>query len=204
MNTESREMGEQEALMAELNGITRRKAAGIVHEWLLAHGERDEADIGPAAVLKDLYDCHECVNHVAQVYVKGIMGDSSPVFGMQEILSSREAAETAERACNAAKRRRLPGIHRCSEGKHIAIGSVKPEQYDCIMDLRSREEYEESHLPGAVTVPLEEFVMNPLGYGVKPEERILFVCTMGVKSRIASEKAAEAGFRDVWYTGTKE
>ena len=37
-------------------------------------GEEDESDWSAAERLQDLYSCHVCLNHIAQVYVKGIMG----------------------------------------------------------------------------------------------------------------------------------
>ena len=61
-------------LARALTGAARKTAARLVHEWLLSvRGEPDEPDIGPALVLADIYDCHACVDHIGQVYVKGIM-----------------------------------------------------------------------------------------------------------------------------------
>ena len=54
--------------------VVRKKAAKILHMYLLnVMHVKDEDDISPASVMKDLYDCRVCVNHIAQVYLKGIM-----------------------------------------------------------------------------------------------------------------------------------
>ena len=54
--------------------LIRSQAARIIHDFLKKElHEPDEPDWGDAGRLKDLYDCHVCVNHIAQVCVKGIM-----------------------------------------------------------------------------------------------------------------------------------
>lgn len=54
--------------------VVRKKAAKIFHMYLLnVMHVKDEDDISPASIMKDLYDCRVCVNHIAQVYLKGIM-----------------------------------------------------------------------------------------------------------------------------------
>ena len=54
--------------------ILRKDAAKILHLYLKNIRQvKDEEDISPAAVLKDLYDCRVCADHIAQVFIKGIM-----------------------------------------------------------------------------------------------------------------------------------
>ncbi len=118
----------QDLLEAE-KPLLRRQAARILHEFLRKEcGEADEADWGSAGELADLYDCRVCVNHVAQVYAKGIMGPMScklervcetservpeenqekiKLFGMEKKVSHREAAVITARALDR-KRRRKP------------------------------------------------------------------------------------------------
>lgn len=69
---------EQDILWAD-RLIERRNAARIVHEFLrIELREQDERDIRKANVLTDLYDCKVCANHIAQVYLKGIMPSKEP------------------------------------------------------------------------------------------------------------------------------
>jgi hypothetical protein len=54
--------------------VSRKVMARIFHMYLLKEkGVSDLTDIGEAAELRDLYDCRVCANHVAQVYLRGIM-----------------------------------------------------------------------------------------------------------------------------------
>ncbi len=54
--------------------ITRKNAARILHMYLLkVRGISDISGIEKAHVLRDLFDCRVCANHVAQMYLRGIM-----------------------------------------------------------------------------------------------------------------------------------
>ncbi len=54
--------------------ISRKNVARILHMYLLkVRLISDLPDISRASALKDLYDCRICANHVAQVYLRGIM-----------------------------------------------------------------------------------------------------------------------------------
>ena len=55
-------------------GMTRAKLAKIIHKYIKDDkGIGDLNDISGAAVLKDLYDCRVCVDHIAQVYLRGLV-----------------------------------------------------------------------------------------------------------------------------------
>lgn len=60
--------------------IDRKSAARIVHGYIrIELNIPDLSDISKASVLRDLYDCRICVNHIAQVYLRGLMeGKSIP------------------------------------------------------------------------------------------------------------------------------
>ena len=56
------------------NSLNRQTAARIIHEFMkIELGMPDLQDISAANELADLYTCHTCVNHIAQVYLRGIM-----------------------------------------------------------------------------------------------------------------------------------
>ena len=94
-------------LARALTGAARKTAARLVHEWLLSvRGEPDEPDIGPALVLADIYDCHACVQHIGQVYVKGIMDARGGRFDVRGIVDAYEASEIAARAAEPTRRRK--------------------------------------------------------------------------------------------------
>lgn len=55
--------------------ITRKNIARIIHMYLLKQKRiPDLQDISKAFELRDLYDCRVCANHVAQIYLRGIIG----------------------------------------------------------------------------------------------------------------------------------
>ncbi|MBO4637164.1 MAG: hypothetical protein J5685_08485 [Clostridiales bacterium] len=63
-----------EDLLFKDRTITRKNAARIIHMYLLkVSGLSDISGISGAEKLRDLYDCRVCTNHVAQVYLRGIM-----------------------------------------------------------------------------------------------------------------------------------
>ena len=54
--------------------LCRLDAAIMLHTYMReVVGIPDLEDISGAAVLKDLYDCRKCVNHIAQVYLRGLI-----------------------------------------------------------------------------------------------------------------------------------
>lgn len=65
---------EQDVLWADRT-INRKRAAAIVHNFLQKILRlQDLQDISRAEIVNDLYDCRVCANHIAQVYLRDIMG----------------------------------------------------------------------------------------------------------------------------------
>ena len=65
---------EQEDELFKEEEINRKTVARILHMYLLKEKEiPDIKDISKAQVLRDLYDCRVCANHVAQIFLTGIM-----------------------------------------------------------------------------------------------------------------------------------
>ena len=57
------------------NLLDRRTAARIIHRYMkIELGVSDLTDISAANVLADLYTCGACVNDVAQIFLREIMG----------------------------------------------------------------------------------------------------------------------------------
>ena len=95
--------------------LTRKICAVILHGYLQRTlKEKDEIDISPAMVLKDIYDCRICANHIAQVYVKGIMEEGKRVadivlFDLDKNVSGEEAEGYINLAITPSLRnRKLP------------------------------------------------------------------------------------------------
>jgi hypothetical protein len=67
--------------------MKRIDAARILHLYMLhVLHIPDLTDISGAEVLKDLYDCRVCVNHIAQVFLRGVMDAVRIPAGGKEIL----------------------------------------------------------------------------------------------------------------------
>lgn len=190
-------------------GIQRMTAARIVHEIL--RKERDEADEVSwrgAEHLKDLYDCHTCVNHVAQVYAKGIMEpvDGGDLFGMRRELTCEEAEMIVSRIFSQEKRR-IPEetVSRCWIAVRLslqeALEQIAEEKQTILIDVRTLREYEEKHLPGAVLIPMAEVISNPRGITENRGTSLFFYCQQGYQSEVAANCVAEAGYEKVYYFG---
>ena len=94
------------------NSLNRLTAARIIHQFMkIELGVPDQEDISPANVLADLYTCHTCVNHIAQVYLRGIMeaqtverdGVEYKIFNHLEELSFEEVNTIIKRVSGALR-----------------------------------------------------------------------------------------------------
>ncbi len=65
-----------------------------------------------------------------------------------------------------------------------------------ILDAREKEEYEVSHIPGAILVGYNDFKLPALITDLK-NERIVVYCSIGVRSEDIAEKLIKAGYRNV-------
>ena len=90
--------------------LNRQTAARILHQFMkIELRVPDLQDISPANVLADLYTCHTCVNHIAQVYIRGIMeaqiverdGVEYKVFNHLEEVSEEEAINIIKKVSGA-------------------------------------------------------------------------------------------------------
>lgn len=195
---------EAQDLAAAGEPVRRQAAARIIHEFLWRElGEKDVIDISPAFVLKDIYDCHACVNHVAQVYCKGLMGASHEnCFGMQECVSKEQACEIAERL-----RFRMPSNMRTAlDGakfaeKEILEGNaflrIHPDTIH--IDVRTAFEYEKGHPKGAINLPLVQLLEQPEKVSENKEACILVGCDGGYRSEIAAQCLSDAGYSRVYH-----
>lgn len=112
--------------------LERRAAARIVHGFLQQECmEADETDWDAARALKDLFDCRVCVGHVAQVYVKGIMGAKLP-DGAAGVAVTDENSHEAAQGRNISSE--LVLIRDCAEvqqellfGMQDTVGMVEAE-----------------------------------------------------------------------------
>lgn len=68
-----------------------------------------------------------------------------------------------------------------------------------ILDVRTQEEYDEGHIPGATQISHEEIAEKAEEVLIDKDQLILVYCRSGRRSKLAAEALAELG-----YTNTKE
>ena len=145
-----------------------------------------------------MYSCRTCVQHISQVYVKGIIDPFQPTyFNVTGPLTHAEAAVILLRMIDSTKRK--PRMKR----ENTAVAALTPDQATALfeehkkaqlLDVRSQEEYQESHLPNSVSAPLE--TMSQLN--LEKETPLVLYCQKGFKSQLAAELLIEAGYLHVY------
>lgn len=183
--------------------IERRSAARMIHETLLKeYHEDDESDWLGADMLSDLYDCHSCVNHIAQVYAKGIMtGRTDTLFDNYGTLTRAEAAAVIVRITDKNKRV-IPQIQKNSEFAELtpdkAFTMLKNNADAVLVDVRSESAYKEGHINGSMNVPINEIKKNPYIITENRGLPIILYCVKGYNSRLAAELLNSAGYVSVY------
>ncbi|MCQ2590119.1 MAG: hypothetical protein MJ179_06815 [Treponema sp.] len=82
--------------------LDKRTCARILHQFMkIELGIPDLEEVSQAFLLKDIYTCRVCTNHVAQIYCREIMegeeidfaGENQLIFNMTRLLSEEEVTE---------------------------------------------------------------------------------------------------------------
>ena len=66
-----------------------------------------------------------------------------------------------------------------------------------ILDVRTQEEYDQGHIPGAIVIPHEEIADKAEEALTDKEQLILVYCRSGRRSKIAAEALAELGYTNI-------
>lgn len=66
-----------------------------------------------------------------------------------------------------------------------------------LVDVRSRQEYEEGHLRGAINIPLGSIDENILGK-IPKDKNIIIYCQSGMRSKKACEILDELGYEKIY------
>ncbi len=77
-----------------------------------------------------------------------------------------------------------------------ALDSLQQHKNVMILDTRAPEEYQISHLPGALHVGFEAFDVDQLE-DVPRDQEIVVYCTVGYRSERIGEQLQQAGFKQV-------
>ena len=82
-----------------------------------------------------------------------------------------------------------------------AISMMETEKNYIILDVRTLEEFKETHIPGAICVPNETIVSEDIPALPDKEQLILVYCRSGNRSKQASQKLAAFGYTNVYEFG---
>ena len=83
------------------------------------------------------------------------------------------------------------------EVKDISVEDLKKIKDQVILlDTREKEEFEISHIPGAIWVGYDNFKMKNLK-GIDKDAEIVTYCSVGYRSERIGEKLQKAGFNNV-------
>ena len=66
-----------------------------------------------------------------------------------------------------------------------------------LLDVRTREEYDQGHIPGATQISHEEIAEKAEQVLTDKEQLILVYCRSGRRSKIAAEALAELGYTNI-------
>ena len=66
-----------------------------------------------------------------------------------------------------------------------------------ILDVRTREEYDEGHIPGAIVISHEEIAEKSEDVLTDKDQLILVYCRSGRRSKIAAEALVELGYTNI-------
>lgn len=66
-----------------------------------------------------------------------------------------------------------------------------------ILDVRTAQEYESGHIPGAVNLPNETIISEAIQQLPDKEQLILVYCRSGNRSKQASKKLVDLGYTNI-------
>ena len=82
-----------------------------------------------------------------------------------------------------------------------AVDLMDGETDYIILDVRTREEYESAHIPGAICIPNETIGTEEIPALPDKDQLILVYCRSGNRSKQASKKLAALGYSNVYEFG---
>lgn len=66
-----------------------------------------------------------------------------------------------------------------------------------ILDTRTREEYDEGHIPGAILIPYDEITEKAESILTDKNQLLLVYCRSGRRSKIAAEALVKLGYTNI-------
>ena len=80
---------------------------------------------------------------------------------------------------------------------HEAKQIMDSEEGYIILDTRTQEEYDESHIPGAIVIPHDEITDRAEEELPDKDQLLLVYCRSGRRSKLAAEALVELGYTNI-------
>ena len=90
---------------------------------------------------------------------------------------------------------KAPAYRQVNSGEAAAM--METETDYILLDVRTRQEYEQSHIPGAICIPNETIGSEEIPALPHREQLILVYCRSGNRSKQAAQKLADLGYTNV-------
>jgi len=81
--------------------------------------------------------------------------------------------------------------------KEVNYESINLNEY-IILDVRSKREFNETHLKGAINIPLPDIKRNVEKHIKDKQRKILVYCEYGIRSKQAAEILEKIGYTQVY------
>lgn len=81
--------------------------------------------------------------------------------------------------------------------KEVNLNEINLKDY-AVIDVRSRREFREGHINGALNIPLPEVKRNAEKYVKSKEQKILVCCSSGTRSKKAIEIMEDLGYKELY------
>lgn len=78
-----------------------------------------------------------------------------------------------------------------------AVSMIEKEDSYILLDVRTVEEFEERHIPGAINIPNETISFEEIPELPDKNQLILVYCRSGNRSKQASQKLAQQGYTNI-------
>lgn len=82
-----------------------------------------------------------------------------------------------------------------------AMAMMQEQEDYLIVDVRRPDEFAEGHIPGAINVPNEDIIDEPPELLPDKDQVLLIYCRRGNRSKEASQKLGEMGYKNVYEFG---
>ena len=74
---------------------------------------------------------------------------------------------------------------------------IQQEKIPCVLDVRSRFEFESGHIPGAVHAPLGRILLRRAALPRDREARIVVTCELGPRAAVVAALLRIFGYRNI-------